>query len=327
VIAVLPALWLAALGASGAESAPDRIPTASIALPQFEIVYTADASNAAHLLSRAIGDERAALATRVGEDYPGRTTVYVGRGAAELKALAGPGLNPPPWASGMAVPQRNLLLFDSTALLSDDARHLVRHELAHLSLAAGGGTWPRWFQEGFAMAHAGEWSLGQYAAMYRAVARGAAIPLRNLSDEWPDRAMEREVAYAESAAFVQFLGSTDDGAALRALIRTVRGGASFDSAFVSAFGRPLEDEESAWRASARQRYTWVPLLTGTGTLWGAITVLFLVAYARVRRRRSARLATLAAQEKALEAAQRIARAEARNVEDAPESPDKGRWLH
>ncbi len=308
-------------------------PSATIDLPQFEIVYTADASNAAHLLSRAIGDERTALADRTGEDYPGRTRVYVGRGTEELAALAGPDVKVPPWASGMAIPGRNVLLFDSSALLSDEAKHLVRHELAHLALGTGGGSWPRWFQEGFAMAHAGEWSVGQYAAMYRALAQGAAIPLRDLFEEWPDRSLEREVAYAESDSFVQHLATYEDGASLRELIRRVRRGEPFDGAFRIVFGRPLESEEAAWRASARQRYTWVPLLTGTGTLWAAITVLFLVAYARVRSRRRDRLATLAAEESAVAAAQRIAQSEARNAgdePDAPEAPDavgRGRWLH
>ena len=307
-------------------------PTATIDLPQFTIIYTADASNAAHLLSRSIGDERAALAARMGEDYPGRTTVYVARGIDELAAITAPDVKPPAWAAGVAVPARNLLLFDSAALLSDEARRLVRHELAHLALATGGGVWPRWFQEGFAMAHAGEWSLSQYAAMYRAT-RGQAIPLKLLTNEWPDRVTQLEVAYAESTAFVQFLDSVKDGESLRDLIRAVRHGASFDSAFQTAFGMPLEIEESSWRDAARQRYTWIPILTGTGTLWAAITLLFLFAYARVRLRRGARMEALAAEEKAVEAAERIARAEARNAANPGEAPtdannpNRGRWLH
>jgi hypothetical protein len=306
-------------------------PKAAIELPQFRIEYTAQASNAAHALALTLGDERAALTAEMGEDYPGPTLVYVAQGVDQLAALVGPEIRPPRWASGLAIPRQNVLLFDSNAILSDEARRLVRHELAHLALAAGGGTWPRWFQEGFAMAHAGEWSLTQYAAMYRVVARGAAIPLRDLSDEWPDRALEREVAYAESAAFVQYLRGQADGAAMRRLIQAVRGGQQFESAFFAAFGSPLDVVEQRWRDAARSRYTWVPLLTGTGTLWAAITVLFLLAYARVRSRRRARMEALAVEEHALAAAHRIAQAEAERSSDPeplePENAGRGKWLH
>lgn len=304
--------------------------TSTLSLPNFEIVYTGRAAAAARLLVPALEEERTGLAARLGRDYPGRTRVLVAAGPDELAAIAGGQIRPPRWASGAAAAEENIVAFDAGALLGDDGRSLVRHELAHLALGRAGGTWPRWFQEGFAMAHAGEWSVGLYAAMYRAAVRGDAIPLASLAGDWPDRAAEREVAYAQSAAFVGHLFERRGAAAMRDLVDRVRLGDPFAAAFAAAYGRPLEVEEGDWLAAARRRYRLVPLLTGTGTIWFAITLLFLYAYRRVRARRRERMLALAVEEKAREAAGRIARAETAQGADVPaepETPVRGRWLH
>ena len=50
------------------------------------------------------------------------------------------------------------------------------------------------------------------------------------------------------------------------------------------------------------RWQWLPLLTGSGWVWGLIVVLFIVAYLVVRRRSKRRLAQMELEEQLLDQA-------------------------
>jgi hypothetical protein len=316
------ALALAGLPARADPSAP---PTSveRIELARFRIVYTSRAAGVAGVLAQTLEPERDELARRMGRDWQGTTDVFVGDGQDETVALAPPGMHPPPWAAGIALPSANTLLLDARALRSDEGRHVLRHELAHLALGRSGtGQWPRWFQEGFAMLVAGEWSVSRYAAMYRASARTGAIPLSALADAWPERLSEVEVAYAQSFSFVSFIYEKQGEPAFRDLIGKVADGARFDDAFRTVYGTSLADEEAAWRKTLARRYSWVPLLASPATQWIGISLLFILVYLRVRHRSRARMAAMELEEKAQEAALRIALAEqqVRDDEDAGPRP-------
>lgn len=311
--------WSTSAFAAAAEQQPERATAAHsrIVLERFDIVHTPRAAGPAVLLARSLERERSELARRLGRDYEGRTEVRVGEGIDELRSLAPPGGRPPVWAGGVAYPHLNVLLFDGAALRRDDARQIVLHELAHLALGRmGRGDWPRWFQEGFAMLVAGEWSVSRYTAMYRATVGDAAIPLSALTDGWPERHAEAEIAYALSLSFVSHVYEKGGDAQFRDFIGQVADGGGFEETFESIYGVALEAEESDWRSSLATRYTWLPLLTGTGTLWGLITVLFLIAYARSRRRKRERIRLMEIEEKAREEALRLAAEQLRLAESA-----------
>ncbi len=278
----------------------------------FRVHYTPRAAGLAGPLATSLEQRRAELAQRMGRDFSGTVEVYLADGADEVQALAPEGVHPPPWAAGLAVPGANALLFDARILRGDEGRQLITHELAHLALGRlGKGTWPRWFQEGFAMLVAGEWSVAHYAAVYRATVREAAIPLAALSDQWPEEGLsEVNIAYAESFSFVASLYDERGEAKLRELIGRVADGDEFPAAFAAVYGVTLGRAEAEWRSRLASRYSWVPVLTGTGTLWLLITAIFLYAYSRVRRRRRERLEAMELEEQAREAAIRVVAAEA-----------------
>jgi beta-lactamase regulating signal transducer with metallopeptidase domain len=98
------------------------------------------------------------------------------------------------------------------------------------------------------------------------------------------------------------------------------------------YGVTLADEELAWRKTLARRYSWVPIVTGSGTLWALITLVFFLAYLRVRYRRRARLALMELEDRAQEAALRIAAAEQQREEPAlrdreEETPPPKPMLH
>lgn len=293
-------------------------------LPRFRLVFTPRAAGAARLLEKTIELERDALAARLGQDYEGMTEVRLFDGAEEAALVAPPGASPPHWAAGVAYPEQNILLLDARVLRRDDARQVLVHELAHLALGrTGSGRWPRWFQEGFAMMVAGEWSMSRYTAMYRATVGESAIALSALEGHFPERHAEVEIAYAESLSFVSHLVERHGEARFRSLIAGVAGGAQFAASFQSVYRVHLSEEEEAWRKSLSSRYTWVPVLTATGTLWILITALFLIAYARARRRARERLLVMENEEHARESALRIAAAETAARRDIGAEGDPG----
>jgi hypothetical protein len=292
--------------------APARgVQTEQIESRGFRVHFTPRAAGLAGPLATSLEQRRVELAQRIGRDWAGTVEVYLADGPEEVQAIAPEGVHPPPWAAALAVPGANALLFDARILRGDEGKQIVTHELAHLALGRlGKGVWPRWFQEGFAMLVAGEWSVSRYAAIYRATVREAAIPLAALSDQWPERLSEVEIAYAQSFSFVASLYDERGEAKLRELIARVADGTLFPAAFAGVYGVTLERAEADWRTSLAARYSWVPILTGTGTLWLLITAIFLYAYTRVRRRRRERLEAMELEEQAREAAIRIVAAEA-----------------
>ncbi len=323
LLLALCGLWPAS--ALAEQRAPPE--TSRIVLERFDIVHTPRAAGPAVILAKSLERERTELARRLGRDYEGRTEVRVGEGVDELRKLAPHGMTPPIWAGGVAFPHLNVLLIDAAVMRREDARQVIVHELAHLALGRmGRGDWPRWFQEGFAMLVAGEWSVSRYAAMYRATVGEAAIPLSALTDGWPERHSEVEIAYALSLSFVAHLHEKGGDATFRAFIGKVAEGTAFEEAFDAVYGVTLAAEETDWRASLTDRYTWLPLLTGTGTLWALITMLFLLAYARSRRRKRERILLMELEEKAREEALRLAAAaqlQAAGAEGAPaQLPDE-----
>jgi len=301
-----------------------------IELARFTIIHTARAAGTAAALARTLEAERDELARRMGRDWQGTTTVFVGEGAQETLALAPPGVIPPVWAAGLALPAANALLLDSRILRGEEGKQILRHEMAHLALGrTGRGDWPRWFQEGFAMLVAGEWSLARYTAMYRAtVSPERAIPLAALTRDWPSRLSEVEIAYAESFSFVSTFYENGGEPAFRELIGKVADGAAFDDAFLAVYKVSLETEEAAWRKTLSRRYSWVPVATAPATVWFGIVALFLAVGLRVRWRTRMKLAAMEAEDKAQEAALRIALAEQAQREvattrpEAEQEPDK-----
>jgi len=301
-----------------------------IELKRFRIIHTANASGTAGALARTLEDERDELARRMGRDWEGVTDIFVGEGPEETLAVAPLGVHPPPWAAGIALPAANALLLDARVLRGQEGKQVLRHELAHLALArTGRGDWPRWFQEGFAMLVAGEWSVSRYAAMYRASVRPeTAIPLAALTRNWPERQSDVEVAYAQSFSFVSHFYEEGGEPAFRELIGKVADGAAFDDAFLAVYHRSLADEEGLWRKTLSRRYSWVPLATAPATLWIGITLLFVLIYLRVQLRKRRKLLAMDLEDKAQEAALRIVLAErARGDEQAhphepPPEPEK-----
>lgn len=295
---------------SGPVPRPELV-TGEVTTARFRILHTARSEQAARKLAGEIEAVRDNFGQVLGRDWTGVTEIRLGMGRQEFEALALPGGEPPGWAVALAYPSHQIILLDAVSLNSAEGPTTLRHELAHVALGQLGRRWPRWFQEGLAQNLTGErFSMTQYAALFRAVTQERIFHFEDLSDAWPDLPSDVEIAYAQSAAFVAWLSERHGPERMGKLVDGVGAGEPFEMAFGKAFRSSLLVEENAWRETVAARYGWLPLTTSTALVWLAGSALCIAAYVRRRRQKAEKLAALAAEDAAEDAALRLLAAEA-----------------
>jgi hypothetical protein len=89
---------------------------------------------------------------------------------------------------------------------------------------------------------------------------------------------------------------------IRVAIRHSAQTGSFSKGFEFTYQRSVSSMEKEWRQGLMGRWQWLPLLTGSGLVWGIAVVLFIVAYLAVRRRGKRRLAQMAIEENLIDQA-------------------------
>lgn len=237
--------------------------------------------------------------------------VRVARNPADLQALAPIGMPPPDYAAGVAYPRHGVILLTLTAPETwqrPDLETVLRHELSHVALhrAVEGHRLPRWFVEGVAIHQADEQNIGRIRALWDATLQDRVMSLRRLSDGFPSKPHEVNIAYAQSADFVAFLFEREDGRRrFRRLLTEVRSGETFNVAIEHAYGTSLWDLEAEWNGSLDERYESVPLLVGGGSVWVLAAGLLVVAWVRRRRAKRLRLAQWAEEEEAVDRLERL----------------------
>jgi hypothetical protein len=161
---------------------------------------------------------------------------------------------------------------------------LLQHEMAHLLLGDAesrhGTRLPRWFQEGIATYVSGEMSLSRLIQLGWAQATGTAPDFRELEYTFPSQPSRAEAAYARSYLFIRYLSHRfGEDAVARVVSQSLkRGGIS--SGVAAAFDVSLAELLEGFDQYARVKATWIPVITSTATLWGVITLLFLITWFR-----------------------------------------------
>ncbi len=194
----------------------------------------------------------------------------------------------PDTVAGVAQPAKGTLM---VALHGPDGRptslpSLVRHEMGHVALhrATAGAALPRWFHEGVAEAVEGTANLGRLEDLARAY-YGPGVPaLAELSDTIrSDDAHDVARGYATARDFGLYARGGERALAFRQLMTRLREGDDFESAIAAAYGQPLAELETAWRADMRARLLYYPFLGG-GLLPGALMLpLVWLAWRRKRK--------------------------------------------
>lgn len=243
----------------------------------------------------------------------GPLEVIVASTHEEFAALQPPGRGVGRWAAALAEPSRGRILLKSPRILVGGQPaydRILVHEVAHIALEramererqgeatatpapdrpGSPASVPRWLHEGYAMHVAREWSPSREVLLTRAVLAGRVIPLGRLVANFPEDEEEARVAYAQSVDLVHYMMRTYGTHAFRRFIETLGRGERFGGAIREAYGVDFAQLEREWRRHLQRRYTWVPLLASTGTLWFLASLVFLGAYIRKRFEARAKLA-------------------------------------
>lgn len=221
--------------------------------------------------------------------------IRIGRNPDEMAALAPIGQPPPSYASGVAYPERGLVLLTLAAPETwerPNVESILVHELSHVALhrAVNGHAVPRWFTEGVAIHQAGEHDLDRIRTLWTGTVQGRLLPLERLSASFPSQPHRVNLAYAESADFVRWLRARQDGdARFRELVRRLGDGQSFETALQRTYSIRMQSLEIEWHDSLSERFQAWPLLLGSGSLWVLAALLIVVAYVRRKRRDRAKL--------------------------------------
>ncbi len=191
----------------------------------------------------------------------------------------------PDWAVGVAYPDLNrILLLSPRELPGRDVSQVLTHELAHLVLGRifRQGEAPTWLNEALAMHLSWEWGLSRQMAMSRAVMAGRLIPLENLIKGFPKDKIGAETAYAESFYFISFLKSRYGRSSVERLIRNLGLGVSPENALLQTSGLNMEHLEGEFFRWLKYRFSFLAILTGSGTLWFLAAILLVAAWIRKR---------------------------------------------
>lgn len=203
------------------------------------------------------------------------------------------------WVAGVADPAGRRIAIRTGPALGGPAglRSVLRHELAHVALAAvTGGNHSRWLTEGYAQYASGEWNLEDaWHLQYAFLKRGAAT-LQDIDLRFRRQPADVRMGYLLAYTAVHELVALGGEAGLRAVFRHLREGATFADAIALTFGITEDAFEKRWKRSLVDRYGWLYLLSRAGVFWLAVTILVLFVALRRARRDRDRLTALQAEE-------------------------------
>ncbi|MEO7795266.1 MAG: hypothetical protein ABIV06_10880, partial [Thermoanaerobaculia bacterium] len=258
---------------------------AELAADGREVELLAEASLAA--AAELVGGDPAALLQEV---MPVSVVLVPERSAAALAV--------PKWIAGYAISGRGpgeIVLFPARADRYPDfgLDAVLRHELTHLLVdrrAGPEGDLPRWFNEGLAMAVGRNPDWGDSARLTLAVIDDGALPLARLDTAFSGGETEVNTAYALAGDIVRELLARHGRASAARILDAIARGERFRDAFRSATGESLTDFETSYWGRRTLLDRWVPIVSSSVLLWGAISLLALAAIRRRRARDAARLA-------------------------------------
>jgi hypothetical protein len=199
----------------------------------------------------------------------------------------------PKWAIGLSfsneqtvIVARNPSMPGSTA---GDFEKTFIHELAHvgMDIAREGAHVPRWFNEGFALMHAREWTKERSDKLARAASTESLIPLADLDRDFPAHHNVASLAYAQSFHIVRYMRSNYGDDVFARILEELRAERSFPEAVESATGRSLAALEGGWRETISGETSWLAILRDEFAWFFGAAVIFIIAWVarRLRTRR------------------------------------------
>ena len=215
------------------------------------------------------------------------------------------------WAVGVAFVNEGRIVLRAHGSALFSLEETFDHELSHVLLHRGAAPAkvPRWFSEGVAIWQAGESVLERMMPAQRAALTDKLVPLEELASRFPAQGPAVSLAYAEAALFLRWAIGRGGADLVPGLVSALRMGVPFEDAFEQRVGMSLVEAEGAWKETLEGPGLFLSVLSDQNVIWTLLTVLFLItARIKILRKRE-RLAEMAREEAAAQAA-RVALLEA-----------------
>ncbi len=227
--------------------------------------------------------------SNLGVIFKGKIEVRIA-GRDEFKKVQPHHRDIPNWVSGIAYHKLSLIILKSPRPIRGghyDLKKTFVHELTHVlfgSSIKNGAQIPRWLNEGVSMYESREWSFTRVSAITQAVLTDALLPLSEITYTFPRERREVELAYCQSFYLISYLIKKYGKRRFQNFIKHYTKEERFEDALLKIYGVNLNMLEKNWHSYLKMRYSWIPIITSTSTLWFIITLIFICGYIRKRRR-------------------------------------------
>jgi hypothetical protein len=223
-------------------------------------------------------------------------TVIIAPTAEDFHRIQPSGARIPAWAIGVAYPAENRIILLSPRVRLRGHIELIKtfqHELLHIALGQafkGSEHVPRWLDEGLAMIAGDEWSMARLSTVTFAVLGRKLLPMDKITESFPWDPGQAELAYCESFYFISFLKGRFGTDAFRKFMESYIAHKNFKEAIQDAYSVRWDEMEELWLSYLRVRFSWIPLITSSTTLWFLATLIFILGYVRKKRKSRLKLA-------------------------------------
>jgi len=197
----------------------------------------------------------------------------------------------PAWVAAYALPFQKRIIIRYKNVGSypySGLQSVVKHELSHMYLwhicILNRVTVPKWFDEGLAMYIERKWNIEDYYQVAIGVIRTHPIPIRNLTNYFPQDEYDVKIAYAESFSLVSYMVDSYGEHFLLEILSQISRGVDFERAVKSLTGKTIDEIEQNWQTDIFRYYRWIPIIASTGFLWIILTLLTSWLYWRRRKK-------------------------------------------
>ncbi len=224
----------------------------------------------------------------LGFDFKEKTKVYLAPSFKKYQEIQ-PGGKVPSWSVAVAYPRIRLIIIQSpraTKSTSIDLRKVFKHEFTHIALGKAFSKReeiPRWLNEGLAMYESREWDFSRVSTMTRAVLTDSLIPLSEITHWFPFEVDKAELAYSQSFYLISFLISEYGKDNFHRFLKEYSGGKELNDVFADVYDIKWKELEEVWIHYLKVRFSWLPIVTSTTTLWFLVAIAFILAYVKKKR--------------------------------------------
>jgi hypothetical protein len=229
--------------------------------PPFTIYYLPQDSKNVPGVLKALNEAYPVIRQRLGVPPLDHADVYIAPTSQDFFQLSQTSL--PTWAAGYSIPDRHMMVLKSPSFGTPlrDLSTTAVHELVHLQLESDLGDiiFPRWMNEGLAVALSGESASLPRSILSWAILSGRLLGFFDIDHVMGMPAQDARLAYLESLLAVDDLRTIKGWDGIHDLLDQLKVTGDFDTAMVRVYGMDEASFEYDFLKQIRRRYRWAVL--------------------------------------------------------------------